>query len=204
MKNQGLTLEQMKSLPEDKQKELFERISVLRKAGKATNYASVYNAGPETIARSAGVPLSEGKKLHEGYWKLNWAVKKIAEDQCVIEDTRGGKWLINPINGFCYSLRKESDRFSTLCQGTGSFLFDMWVDGILQRMYDRFGVKRISLSAHDEIVIQIKDLEKAKEVLKEMVGVSLEDVNKTYKLRRQLGCDVQWGKRYATQTLVKY
>lgn len=94
-----------------------------RKKGKTTNYASVYNAGAAKIAQAAGVSLAEGKALHEAYWKLNWSVKAIAEEQVVIRDSKGGKWLVNPINGFCYSLRKESDRFSTLAQGTGSFFF---------------------------------------------------------------------------------
>ena len=57
---------------------------------------------------------------------------EIEKEQVIIEDSRGGKWLINPINGHCYSLRSEKDIFSTLAQGTGSFFFDMWVDKILE------------------------------------------------------------------------
>jgi hypothetical protein len=74
------------------------------------------------------VSLAEGKTLHEAYWKLNWSVKAIAEEQVVITDSRGDKWLVNPVNGFCYSLRKDSDRFSTLAQGTGSYFFEKYND----------------------------------------------------------------------------
>jgi len=174
-----------------------DKVKAARKAGKSTNYASVYNAGAETIARSAGVDLATGKQLHEGYWKLNWAVKKIAEEQCVIEDSRKLKWLINPINGFCYSLRKESDRFSTLCQGTGSYFFDMWVDIILNKMLTKFGKKSLTGSWHDEIVLSFKDLQQYRDYFEGIVRESIDDVNGIYKLRRPLGCDVQFGYRYS-------
>ncbi len=125
---------------------------VARKKGKTTNYASVYNAGAAKIAQAAGVSLAEGKTLHEAYWKLNWAVKAVAEEQCVTRDSRGSKWLVNPVNGFCYALRKDSDRFSTLAQGTGSFFFDMWVDNILTATEQKYGKKTLTGSFHKLIV----------------------------------------------------
>ena len=168
-----------------------------RKKGKTTNYASVYNAGAPKIAQAAGVSLKEGKTLHEAYWKLNWSVKAIAEEQCVIKDSLGNKWLVNPINGFCYALRKESDRFSTLAQGTGSFFFDMWVDSILDQMQERYGRKTLTASFHDENVFVIKDSPKYRGEFKEMITKAIEDVNVKYKLRRKLGCDTQYGQRYS-------
>jgi hypothetical protein len=119
-----------------------------RKAGKCCNYASVYGAGGPKIAQAAGVSEAEGKKLHEGYWKLNWSVLEIAEEQAVIKTSRNETFLVNPINGFCYSLRSEKDRFSTLAQGTGSFFFDMWVDNILEEQYERFGKRTLTGSFH--------------------------------------------------------
>lgn len=174
-----------------------EHVLKARKAGKATNYASVYNAGPPTIARAAGVPDAEGKQLHEGYWKLNWSVKAIAEEQYVFDDSRGGKWLVNPVNGFCYSLRKESDRFSTLCQGTGSYLFDVWVDNIQTAMEARHGVKRQSGAFHDECIICVKDNQKARDSIEEITYQAIKDVNTEFQLRRDLGCDVCFGYRYS-------
>lgn len=167
-----------------------------RKAGKATNYASVYNAGAETIARSAGVPSAVGKQLFEGYWKLNWSVKKIAEEQCVFSTEDGKKWLINPVNGFAYSLRKEQDRFSTLCQGTGSFFFDMWVDNVLTGCYEEFGFKTLTGSFHDEIIINISNDETTKDKLTKIVSDGIQKVNDTFLLRRGLGCDIQYGNNY--------
>ena len=168
-----------------------------RKKGKTTNYASVYNAGAAKIALAAGVSLKEGKALHEAYWKLNWSVKAIAEDQCVIRDSRGHKWLVNPINGFCYALRKESDRFSTLAQGTGSYFFDMWVDNILTETEKRYGKKTLTGSFHDECILCVKDSDKFKQEFTKIIKEAVDKVNETYKLRRLLGCETQSGKRYS-------
>ena len=168
-----------------------------RKKGKTTNYASVYNAGAAKIAQAAGIPLKEGKQLHEAYWELNWSVKAIAEEQVVIRDSKGGKWLVNPINGFCYSLRNESDRFSTLAQGTGSYFFDMWVDNILNETQARYGKKTLTGSFHDECILCVKDSEKFKSEFAEIIKEAVDKVNTDYKLRRKLGCDVQTGKRYS-------
>ena len=168
-----------------------------RKKGKTTNYASVYNAGAAKIAQAAGVSLEEGKILHAAYWELNWSVKTIAEEQIVIKDAKGHSWLINPINGFCYSLRKESDRFSTLAQGTGSFFFDMWVDYILEAMMEKWNKKTLTASMHDENVLVIKDSEPAKTAIKQVISEAIDKVNTTFKLRRKLGCETQYGQRYA-------
>lgn len=197
MSKQGMTLREMKELPPDKQKELVAKIGAARKLGKTTNYASVYNAGAAKIAQAAGVSLVEGKKLHEGYWKLNWSVKAIADEQVIIRDSRGHKWLVNPINGFCYALRSEADRFSTLAQGTGSYFFDMWVDEILEEQQSKYNRKALTGSFHDENVFVIKDLQKYKEEFAEMIGKAIDKVNEKYKLRRKLGCDTQFGQKYS-------
>lgn len=168
-----------------------------RKKGKTTNYASVYNAGAAKIAQAAGVPLKEGEALHEAYWKLNWAVKAIAEEQVVIKDSRGNKWLVNPINGFCYALRKESDRFSTLAQGTGAFFFDMWLDNCLNMMHERYGSKTLTGQFHDEHIFTIRDKEKFVEEFKEIIQLAIEKVNEDFRLRRKLGCETQVGYRYS-------
>lgn len=173
------------------------KITAARKNGKTTNYASVYNAGPAKIAQAAGVSLKVGKTLHEAYWKLNWSVKAIAEEQVVIKDFRGRKWLINPINGFCYALRSEADRFSTLAQGTGSYFFDMWVDNTLTQMKEKYGRTTLTGSFHDEKILCIRDSEPVKNAFEQIVRHSIEIVNEKYNLRRALGCDVQFGQRYS-------
>lgn len=126
-----MNLEEMKSLPPDKQKELIDRISKIRAVGKSTNYASQYGSGAATIARTAKVSEKQGKKLHSGYWKLNWSIKKIAEST-VVKKTSFGMFQRNPVNGFWYSLRSDKDRVSTLIQGLGSYILDIWLFNIFR------------------------------------------------------------------------
>jgi len=173
-----------------------DAVSKARKGGKTTNYCSVYGGSPDAISKG-GVDLELAKKLHAGYWELNWSVKAIAEEQCVFQDSRSQKWLINPVNGLCYSLRTEKDRFSTLCQGTGSFFFDMWVDRILNQLEEKFGVRRLTGSFHDEIVLCFKDLGKNRDIISKLITDAIDFVSDKYMLRRRLGCDVQFGKRYS-------
>lgn len=173
------------------------KIVAARKKGKTTNYASVYNAGAAKIAQAAGVELAEGQILHKAYWELNWSVKAIADEQVVFKDARGNKWLINPINGFCYSLRKESDRFSTLAQGTGSFFFDMWVDNILTQMVVVFGRKTLSGSFHDECIICMGDSPANRDKISKIIKDAVMKVNTDYGLRRKLDCETQFGTRYS-------
>ncbi len=174
-----------------------DEVGKARKGGKCTNYASVYGGSPDAISRSAGIDVSLAKQLHEGYWKLNWSVKAIADEQCVFEDSRKQKWLINPINGLAYSLRTEKDRFSTLCQGTGSYFFDMWVDNVLERFKKDYGFKTLTGSFHDEIILCFQELTCKREDVGKLVFDSIQKVNVDFLLRRDLGCDVQFDKRYS-------
>jgi hypothetical protein len=168
-----------------------------RPHGKTVNYAAIYKVGAEGLSRSSGLTVPFCKELLETYWRLNWSVEAIAEEQVVFTCGRGGKWLVNPINGFCYSLRTEKDKFSTLAQGTGSFFFDMWIDNVLEGMHDKFGVKRLNGLFHDEFISSFKDTKDNRKGMEQITFDAIDKVNDTYMLRRKLGCDVQFGTNYA-------
>lgn len=182
-----------KTLPPEKMLE----VSAKRALGKTVNYACVYGAGAAKIALTAGISVEEAQEALDGYWALNWSVEAIAKEQVVVECERGHKWLINPINGFLYNIRAEKDIFSTLAQGTGSYLFDMWVDAILTQMEEKWGVKSLTATFHDEVVIVCKDNPKVIGAIKDMINRSIDIVNEKYKLRRPLGCDIQVGQKYS-------
>ena len=168
-----------------------------RPLGKTANYSLIYGSAAETLARDSGMPLSDAKALYKAYWEVHWYVKAIAKDQYTFHCSKGKRWLINPINGFCYSVRSEKDIFSTLVQGTGSFCFDMWIDNIITTSNERWGKSVLSLLMHDEYMSPLKDTPKARELMEKLTFESIEKVNKDYKLRIDLGCDVQFGKTYA-------
>lgn len=174
-----------------------EKTKAARQAGKQAGYSCVYGAGAEKIALTTKLPLQTAKQLHEGYWKLNWSVKAIAEEQCVIEDSKGLKWLVNPINGFLYNIRSDKDRFSTLCQGTGSFFFDIWVDKYLTKMEAEWGIKKVSFLAHDEKVTNFKDTEANRNKVEKFLREAVQEVNEEFMLRRKLDVDVQFGYKYS-------
>ena len=177
--------------------EIMEIVKSKRAVGKTVNYASVYKAGAAKIAITAKISKEEAEIALEGYWKLNWAVLEIEKEQVIIEDSCGAKWLINPINGHCYSLRSEKDIFSTLAQGTGSFFFDMWVDNILEGQYEKWGRKTLTGSFHDEVILVHKDTEKFKKEMSDIVNAAINKVSEKFKVRRKLGCEVQHGFRYS-------
>lgn len=183
-----LTLEEMKRLPKDEQAKLYTRIGLARYAGKTTNYAATYGAGGATIARAANVSESVGDKLHAAYWSRNWSLKAIA-DECIVKDSRGMKWLWNPVASMWYFLKAEKDRFSTLNQGTGSFLFDKWVEIILEKR------PQINGQFHDEVILEVKvgHRDAATKLLKDAIA----QVNTKYKLNRDLDVDVDFGNSYA-------
>lgn len=174
-----------------------DNVKSVRPLYKQVNYSCVYNIGADALSKAIGGTIKQAKAKLESYWSLNWSVKAIAEEQCVITCGKGLKWLINPINGFLYNIRKDSDRFSTLCQGTGSYFFDMWIDNILEAMQKTFGVKRLCGSFHDEYITRFRDTLKNREVMKQITLDAIDKVSETYMLRRPLGCDVAFGHKYS-------
>lgn len=164
-------------------------IKPIRDIFKNGNYACQYGAGPPRLALTANIPLKKAKQVHEAYWTKNWAIKKVA-DECVTKTVRGQMWLFNPISRLWYSLRYEKDKFSTLVQGSASYVFDEWVRN--------FRSKRTQLTAqfHDEVVLNVKkgNREKATTLLKNAIN----DLNNILKLNRELAVDVQFGDRYSS------
>ena len=183
-----MNLDEMKALSGEEQEILFKMLDLTRHSYKTTNYACQYKAGAATVARAAGVTGKEGEALHQAYWAKNWSIEAIA-DSCIVKECIGLKWLWNPVAGLWYQLKAEKDRFSTLCQGTGAYCFDTWLEEILSRR------NQITGSFHDEAIFELKkgSRDKMTEVLKDSIG----SVNKRLNLNRDLDCDVAFGSSYS-------
>ena len=164
-------------------------IKPIRDIFKNGNYACQYGAGPARLALTADISIGKAEQVWKTYWEKNWAIKKVAEEQ-ITKSVGGQMWLYNPISKLWYSLRYEKDRFSTLIQGTASYVFDEWV-----RL---FRSKRGQLTAqfHDECVLQVKKGNRlnAASLLKNAIY----DLNNILKLNRELGIDTQFGDRYSS------
>jgi hypothetical protein len=124
----------------------------------------------------------------EAYWKRNWSVKAIAEDQ-LIKTVAGKMWLYNPVSKFWYSLRYKKDIFSTLNQGTGVYCFDTWVKWVRSKSLPIIG------QFHDEIIGMIRKglRERATAVCKWAINKTNEEL----KLNRDLDCSVDFGEAYS-------
>lgn len=168
-----------------------------------------YGAGAEAIAKGAGIPMSLGQQLHTGYWEKNWSIKEIAASQVVInykekqdyEEFGYNRvyptWLINPINGIAYELRKDGDRFSALIQGLGSFVENRWIMECFKEQKERFGRIKCQGNCHDEQYFSVKNTKTAQNTMEGILKDSLSRVNDRLLLRKRVECDVQFGKSYA-------
>lgn len=160
----------------------------IRDIAKGANYSCQYGAGPPKIALSCGISLEQAQKLHKAYWNLNKAIKLVANNQ-KIKTIGQQMWLYNPVSGFWYSLRYMKDVFSTLIQGTASYVFDLWVFNILSERL------QITATFHDEAVFELKDYKK--DMVKDILTRSIKEVNESLKLNRELAIDIQFGERYS-------
>lgn len=192
-------LDKLLSKPDGDKKALLKSISEVRGKGKGTNYSCQYGAGAATVARTAGVSLSVGKSLVKAYKKVNWSIEKISASQKV-KKTSFGDFQLNPFNGIWYSLKTDKDRFSTLVQGTGAYVLDIWLKYQFiirdnpEYGFDENGVKLLA-TFHDEQIIEFK--EDFKESAERLIRDALDKVNKNFKLEIPFGCDVQFGKKYS-------
>lgn len=196
-------LERMLNLPEEKKKELKSQIEKLRGQGKSTNYACQYGAGAKTVARTAKIDLSVGQLLVSSYKKLNWSIEAIAKDQKVIR-TSFGNFQLNPLNGLYYNLKFAKDAFSTLIQGSGSYILDIWILNIYKHLDNgTYGLThddvKLLATFHDELILEFD--KEHKETVRQLVADSLEDVNKAMlssnRITIPFGCDIQFGERYS-------
>ena len=163
-------------------------IKTIRHTFKQGNYACQYGAGVPRLVLTANIKKSVAQLVYDSYWKKNWAIKRVAEDQ-TIKTFGGEKWLLNPINGFWYWLKTEKDAFSTLVQGTASFMFDMWVKIILGKRQQLTG------QFHDEFILTIKIGNRDK--CTKLIRTAMDELNSMFNLNRELDCDVQFGSRYS-------
>jgi hypothetical protein len=160
-------------------------ITTIRKAYKVTNYSAVYGVGTPKLAREMGVSRKRAAELLEAYWKKNWAVRKIAEEQFT-KEVGGYVWLKNPVSGFWHELRYDKDRFSTLNQSTGVYIFDSWL--ARARLYGYMGQGQF----HDETLASVPNESQTREQLKH----AIEKLNTDLKLNVAFAIDVKSGANY--------
>jgi len=180
-----MNLDELKSLTPAKQKELYERVKSVRKKAKVVTYSAVYGVGKQKLARETGMAVKEAGGLLDAYWKRNWAVKKVAQEQFT-KEVGGYTWLKNPVSGFWHELRYDKDRWSTTNQSTAVYVFDSWLARARLKGYNG------QASFHDETLASVADESRSREV-----KYGLNKLNEDLHLNVDFGIDTKVGKNYA-------
>ena len=169
-------------------KKVKDRLKPIRHVYKVANYSCIYGVGADKLGRTVGMPTKEAKKLIQSYWDRNWSIKQLPSD-VEVKTIKDQMWLLNPVSNLWYSVRSERDIFSTLNQGTGAFVFDVWLIYMVKEGVIPF------LQYHDEMLALVKkgEEDRAKKVVKE----SMVKVNELLKLNIEITIDVQFGLTYA-------
>lgn len=193
-------LAEMLAWSDAKKESEVKRIAKIRGIGKGGNYSCQYGAGAKTVARTTKTSLEVGKMIVEGYREMNWSIDVIASNTS-IKKTSFGDFQLNPLNRIYYPLKTAKDRFSTLIQGSGSYVLDLWLMFIRKRINQAmdaglFAQRPMLLATyHDEIILEIKEIDK--QLTEQLVDDAIEDCNKAMKLHVDLACDIQFGYNYS-------
>lgn len=177
--------------PEEKSR--HKTLKKVRHTGKTTNFSATYNAGPAKIAETAKISFEEGKKLHKIYWERNKAIKQTVK-VLLVKEVEGQKWQFNPISKFWYFLKAEKDQFSTLNQGSGSYVFDVFLSKIKNRIKGLHNCN-VVLQYHDEGLLVC--LKKDSELVKTFIREAKVEMNEELSLNVEIGCSIEEGLNYA-------
>lgn len=173
-------------------KEGKDKWSPVRKIYKSGNYACQYGAGVPRLMLTCGVDKSTASTIYNAYWEKNKAIKQVMDDQ-LVRNVDGQDWLYNPISGFWYTLRHKKDIFSTLVQGTASYVFDLWL-GFITSLDTNNELKFIG-QFHDEIVIRLQ--KEIKDKCTNLLSEALDLSNSVLKLNVPLKISVMYGTKYS-------
>ncbi len=158
-------------------------------------YKGQYGAGVDALVRQLDVPYKTAKAVRDGYWKLNKSIKQIAK-AVKTKVCNGQAWLWNPVSKLWYFLKADKDKFSTLCQGLGAYIFDMWCKGINDECLARYSsCAPFAAQFHDETVLLVK--EGTFPIWEDILKKAVHELAGVLKLNRELDCDVQEGDDYS-------
>ena len=180
---------------------------VIRQNGNITITGNcTYGAGAAKISESCDIPLKEAKKLHKGYWDMNWSVKKFAKDRIVkkvkghnwlqygkkkggLKEVQETTWIWNEFSKMWLFLKNDKDRFSACNQNFGVKIFDVWGYFLIEK-----GIKPI-FQSHDEFLWYCKEEDVERDL--EIVRQSVKRLNNVFKPPVPLEIDYKVGKNYA-------
>ena len=178
----------LQNLEGEEAKKLMDKLKMARSKGKTTNYASLYLVGANTLSRNLEISKQEAQNLIDGYWKINYAVKKFSET-VTVKKVGKENWVLNPMNNFWYNLRNEKDIFSVVNQSSAVYCFNMWVYNV-----SKLGVFP-NIQNHDDLALVCDASEADKHTY--ILEKAMENLNKQLQLNVQIACEIQIGDNLA-------
>ena len=103
----------------------------------------------------------------------------------------GKKWLYNPISRFWMFLKADKDKFSTLNQSSGVFVFDSWLRNVMERINPIV----VIMQYHDELLLVCKKTDQ--DFVEKALHEAMVETNKEIKLNISIGISTSWGNNYA-------
>jgi len=163
-----------------------------RDQAKTFIYALLYGAGDEKIGSVVGGNRSDGAVLRSRFL-ANLPTYKRLSDAVQEKGRRVGK--LKAIDGRILRVRHPHASLNTLIQGSSAVLMKKWF------MYTEYFLRHRRLDAsivamvHDELVLE--SCKKDVDNVKNSVIISISQVNKDYKLKCELDCDIQIGNNWS-------
>ena len=163
-----------------------------RDQAKTFIYALLYGAGDAKIGAVVNGSAKDGAQLRARFMANMPAYKRLSE-AVIHKGESVGK--LKALDGRVLRVRSGHASLNTLIQGSSAVLMKKWFMYVDYHLRRRQANAKIVAMVHDELVIESgsKDVDLAKDC----VILSIRQVNKAYKLRCQLDCDVQIGNNWS-------
>lgn len=163
-----------------------------RDQAKTFIYALLYGAGDAKIGAVVNGSAKDGAQLRARFMANMPAYKRLSE-AVIHKGESVGK--LKGLDGRVLRVRSGHASLNTLIQGSSAVLMKKWFMYVDYHLRRRRADAKIVAMVHDELVIEsdAKDVDLARDC----VILSIRQVNKAYKLRCQLDCDVQIGNNWS-------
>ena len=152
----------------------------------------MYGCGDAKLAKTAGKPEKEGKKLKEAFWKANPAIKSLISDLEKAYDLHPG--YIIGIDGRKLRVRDKRKLLNTLLQNGATIVFKKWMIAI----DDEAPPLHQLIAYHDELQFELNSthLTAIETAVRGVLQLATE-VGEDMKLNVKIEADCKTGYNYA-------
>ena len=163
-----------------------------RPQAKTFIYALLYGAGDEKIGSVVGGSARDGATLRKRFMSNLPAYKRLSD---AVQKKGREEGTLKAIDGRVLRVRHPHASLNTLIQGSSAVLMKKWFMYVDHHLRRKKLNSRIVAMVHDELVLESCEKDVAQSG--ECVILSISQVNKAYKLRCKLDCDVQIGNNWS-------